>query len=265
METQYKPKDIQNPKALALQQALRKYPSSERKSRQRATRTLLDPLRWGVHHSDRMLHFPANSKLDASASLVIDPKVPMKSLQLPAETSSQSKVEQFAEWMISESNPRFAIVVANRMWKQAMGQGLIEPVDNFKQVSDSVYPELLQYLAKTIQWLDYDLKAFLRILYSTKFYQRKSIDALLDQTAQGYLIGPSFQRMSAEQIWDSLVSILRDDVDQLQDTGFYSQTQHARYHQTKCHKPFICWQKNLSKSWSKSWIRLQICNPRSRT
>jgi hypothetical protein len=40
-------------------------------------------------------------------------------------------VQQFAAWMTSESNPQVAIVVANRMWKQVMGQGLIEPVDNF--------------------------------------------------------------------------------------------------------------------------------------
>ena len=65
-----------------------------------------------------------------------------------------------------------------------MGQGLIEPVDNFEQLSDAVYPELLGYLAKTMQWLNYDLKAFLRILYSTEFYQRKSIATSLDQTAQ---------------------------------------------------------------------------------
>ena len=62
VETQYKPKDIQDPKIVALQQALRNDPTSERKNRQRATRTLLDPLRWGVYHSDRMLYLPENSQ-----------------------------------------------------------------------------------------------------------------------------------------------------------------------------------------------------------
>lgn len=229
VETQFKPKDILGPKIVALQQALRKYPSSERKTRQRATRTLLDPLRWGVYHSDRMLYLPENSQPDALASTIIEPQVPSGALLLPANSSSHLKVEQFAQWMISESNPRFAIVVANRMWKQVMGQGLIEPVDNFEQLSDAVYPDLLKYLAKTIQWLEYDMKAFLRILYSTEFYQRKSIAASLDHTAQGGLVGPSFQRMSAEQMWDSLVSILRDDVDQFQTTGYRSRNQYATY------------------------------------
>lgn len=229
VETQYKQNALRDPKARALMQALRKYPPSDRKNRQRAIRSLFDPLRWGVSHSGRMLYLPENSNADTPASVAIAPQVPLGVLKLPAESSSQSKVAQFAAWMISEANPRFAIVVANRMWKQAMGQGLIEPVDDFKQLSDAVYPELLQYLAHTIQWLDYDLKAFLRILYSTEFYQRRSIDAVSNQIAQGHLTGPSFQRMSAEQIWDSLVSVLRDDVDQFQNAGFYSRTQHARY------------------------------------
>ena len=34
-------------------------------------------------------------------------------------------------------------------------------------------------------------------------------------SAKEHLVGPSFQRMSAEQMWDSMVSMLRDDVDQL--------------------------------------------------
>jgi hypothetical protein len=229
VETQYKPKDIRDPKLLDLQQALRTNSTRDRKNRQRAIRTLLDPLRWGVYHSDRTLHLPEKSDSDMPASAVIAPQVPSGALQLPAESSSHSKVEHFAEWMISESNPRFAIVVANRMWKQVMGQGLIEPVDNFKQVSDAVYPELLQYLAKTIQWLQYDLKAFLRILYSTEFYQRKAVFESTGQVTPGHLVGPNLERMRAEQIWDSLVSVIRDDVDQLQNTAYYSQTQYAAY------------------------------------
>lgn len=229
VETQYKAKDIQEPKLLDLQQALRTHSTRDRKNRQRAIRTLLDPLRWGVYHSDRTLHLPKKSNPDMPVSAVIAPQVPSGDLQLPAESSSHSKVEHFAEWMISERNPRFAIVAANRMWKQVMGQGLVEPVDNFKQVSDAVYPELLQYLAKTIQWLQYDLKAFLRILYSTEFYQRKSVFEATGQVTQGHLVGPSLERMRAEQIWDSLVSVIRDDVDQLQNTAYYSRTQYAAY------------------------------------
>jgi len=229
VETQYKPKDIQDPKALALLQALRANPNRDRKNRQRAIRTLLDPLRWGVYHSGRMLYLPEKSNLGAPASAAIEPQVPAGVLQLAVESSSQSKVQQFAAWMTSESNPRFAIVVANRMWKQVMGQGLIEPVDNFQQITDAVYPELLQYLAKTIQWLDYDLKAFLSVLYATEFYQRKAIFESTEQVVPEHLVGPSLERMRAEQIWDSLVCILRDDVDQLQNSAYQSRTQYAAY------------------------------------
>ena len=61
--------------------------------------------------------------------------------------------------------------------------------------------------------LDYDLQAFQRILYKTQAYQR---EASLEEPVPGapyYFAGPILRRMSAEQIWDSLVAMTVEEPD----------------------------------------------------
>ena len=160
VETQYKPKDIQDPKAWLCSKP------SEATIRRVSVKTANGRrvLCWILCVGEFIILiecciYPKIHSQTRQHLLPLSPKCIWCPLQLAANSSSHSKVRQFAQWMISESNPRFAIVVANRMWKQVMGQGLIEPVDNFEQLSDAVYPELLGYLAKTMQWLDYDLES----------------------------------------------------------------------------------------------------------
>ena len=61
--------------------------------------------------------------------------------------------------------------------------------------------------------LDYDLQALQRILYKTQAYQR---EASLEEPVPGapyYFAGPILRRMSAEQIWDSLVAMTVEEPD----------------------------------------------------
>ena len=50
--------------------------------------------------------------------------------------------EIYAAWLTDPDNPRFATVIANRLWKQAMGIGLIEPVDIIEEGTEGSNPEL---------------------------------------------------------------------------------------------------------------------------
>lgn len=120
----------------------------------------------------------------------------------------------FADWITSPDNPRFAMVMANRLWKQAFGRGLIEPVDDIRDDSMASHPALMQHLGNLLHELDYDLKAYLCILYNTRTYQQPVVDGM-SQT-----LAPVLRRMSAEQAWDSVLSIMVPDLDErgLDDT-----------------------------------------------
>jgi hypothetical protein len=129
----------------------------------------------------------------------------------PGDT--ETRLDAFAKWMTSPENPRFTTVIANRMWKQAFGLGLIEPVDEMMDSTVASNPELMDYLAQLMVDKKYSIKSFLRVLYNTETYQRM---ATTQETALGEVsrfTGPQLRRMSAEQIWDSLATLVSGNID----------------------------------------------------
>ena len=110
-------------------------------------------------------------------------------------------------------NPRFTTVIANRMWKRVMGVGLIEPVDSMTEDTEASNPALMQHLEKVMQEAGYDLKAFLRVVLNTQVYQREATVADLGNDETYHFPGPMMRRLSAEQVWDSLLTLAVPDVD----------------------------------------------------
>ena len=134
----------------------------------------------------------------------------------------QSRIEAYADWMISPKNPRFTKTIVNRMWKKVFGVGLYEPVD---KIDDSTKPpddQLMAYLEKLMVDLEYDMRKFNAVLYKTDAFSRESQSFELNSGESFYFQGPRLQRMSAEQIWDSVVSMIRPEVDKFSDQNYYN-------------------------------------------
>jgi len=127
---------------------------------------------------------------------------------VPEVASPGERLHAYAAWMTSPENPRFTKVIANRLWKEAMGLGLVEPVDEFTDRTEAAMPELLDYLCEQMVDLDYDMKAFLRMIYHTKTYQREASAEEIQVPKEYAFTGPLMRRMSAEQIWDSIVTLI---------------------------------------------------------
>ena len=121
--------------------------------------------------------------------------------------------EIYAAWLTAPDNPRFATVIANRLWKQAMGIGLIEPVDILEEGVKGSNPELMEYLTKTMIDLDFDMKQFLRAIYLTETYQASAFAKDVPDVTKYNFQGPIVRRMSAEQIWDSLLTLVINETD----------------------------------------------------
>lgn len=143
----------------------------------------------------------------------------VKTPALPAVlTDSAGEVDlrtQFAQWMTSPENPRFAMTIANRLWKRAFGVGVREPVTDLDEPEASVNPALLRHLAGEMVRLDFDLKQFMRLLYNTQTYQREATSYELGDNTPYLFPGPILRRMSAEQAWDSCATlVVGADVDQ---------------------------------------------------
>jgi hypothetical protein len=129
----------------------------------------------------------------------------------------QTRVHAFAEWMTSPENPRFTTVIANRMWKKVFGLGLIEPVDEITDSTVASNPALMEYLSQLMIEKKYSLKSFLRVLYNTDTYQRMTgtQEIALGETSR--FTGPMLRRMSAEQVWDSVITLTKGNLDAMVD------------------------------------------------
>jgi hypothetical protein len=163
-----------------------------------------------------------------------------KEIDIKTKAPDAGSREIYANWLASDSNPRFTAVIVNRLWKEAFGLALIEPLDNMFDDTLATDTKLQLHLEKVMVALDYDLKEFLRILYNTKTFQRQSVirDVIpkdnkdqsmpvdvkwiiagpnVEKQSQGaipyFYQGPILERMSGEQIWDSLVNLTFNDID----------------------------------------------------
>ncbi|NRA38927.1 MAG: DUF1549 domain-containing protein [Planctomycetes bacterium] len=120
----------------------------------------------------------------------------------------------YADWLTSSDNPRFALVIANRLWKKSMGVGLIEPVDNITDKTEPSNKLLMSFLEQNMKLLKYDLKQFQRMIYYTQCYQREAFTEDWNQEEAYHYPGPLLHRMTSEQLWDSMLTIAMPAVDE---------------------------------------------------
>jgi hypothetical protein len=122
----------------------------------------------------------------------------------------------FAKWLTSPDNPRFAKTISNRLWKRLFGAGLIEPVDDLKDDSKPENPELTDFLTSEMVRVKFDLKEYLRIVCNTKAYQREATQAEVTPGDEYHFPGPLLRRMTAEQVWDSFITLAVTKPDEYQ-------------------------------------------------
>ena len=85
-----------------------------------------------------------------------------------------SRRAQLAPLVADKDNVAFRRNIANRLWAQMMGRGLVHPLDLDHADNPPSHPELLTLLADEIAARQFDLNAFVRELALSKTYQRSS-------------------------------------------------------------------------------------------
>ena len=141
--------------------------------------------------------------------------------------SVDNLIEAYADWLISPKHPRFARVMVNRLWKRAMGRGLVEPVDEFMDHSaaSSQNPALLDYLSERFVELNFDVRALRSEIFQSRAYQSGSTEHDPEANTFYTFPGPLLRRLTAEQLWDSLVTLL------IGDSDYYMPSLHVRLSQ----------------------------------
>ncbi len=130
-----------------------------------------------------------------------------KALNGPAVQSDDptDRRELLADWITSPDNPYFARTLVNRMWRNFMGRGLVEPVDDFRATNPPTNAPLLDALAKDFVQHGYDLHHLIRVITSSATYQLSSIPNKRNESDKMAYSRYYTRRLSAEQMLDSIV------------------------------------------------------------
>lgn len=125
----------------------------------------------------------------------------------------QDPAEVFARWVTSSRNPRFTRVVVNRLWKAMFGVALTEPLDDLRDDTTAMAPAVEKYLEELMVSLHYDMRALLAVIANTRAYQSSASHEEFSRDGGWHFQGPALRRMTAEQIWDSVVALANHEPD----------------------------------------------------
>ncbi|WP_193211519.1 DUF1549 domain-containing protein [Luteolibacter marinus] len=151
---------------------------------------------------------------DGQPGEMIGAKTPFgKSVRISERSDKGGGREELAEWITTKTGEQFASVAANRMWKRVMGRGVYEPVDEYKPTKELHHPELMATLIKLMVDLDYDLRAFQKVLLNTKTFQFVPNPEPAKVATGDDFHGRQLARLSSEQLWDSLITLASGDPD----------------------------------------------------
>ncbi len=109
-----------------------------------------------------------------------------------------------ADWLVSRDNPYFARSIANRVWANFMGVGLVENVDDLRVTNPASNEKLLSAAANYLSDRGFDLKALMRAILQSETYQRSS-RALPENKADARFYSHYYpRRLMAEVMLDAL-------------------------------------------------------------
>ncbi len=121
---------------------------------------------------------------------------------------AQDRRQALADWLANAENPYFARATVNRVWYHIFGQGIVEPVDDFRDTNPPSNSQLLDSLAQKFIASGFRLKSTVRSILNSHTYQLSSKPPA-QQSAKAavpdrYFTHAGVRMLSAEQSLDAI-------------------------------------------------------------
>jgi len=115
----------------------------------------------------------------------------------------------FVDWLVAKDNPYFGPAFTNRLWFYLFSRGIVNPIDDMRELNPPSHPGLIKMLAGEFAASGYRIKHLFRCICNSQAYQRTSrADPGEHEQADGGLL-TAFGRMplrvmTADMLYDSL-------------------------------------------------------------
>jgi len=124
-----------------------------------------------------------------------------------ALTSPEDRRVPLAKWLTAPENPYFTRAIVNRVWKNFLGVGLVEAVDDLRLTNPASNDKLLGEAAAFLVANKYDLKALMRTILRSETYQRSSVALAENKDDTRYYSRYYPRRLMAEVMLDAVSQV----------------------------------------------------------
>ncbi len=123
------------------------------------------------------------------------------------QIKDESRREVLARWLTAPQNPYFARNLANLVWAQFLGRGIVEPEDDMRISNPPANPELLDALAARLVDYHYDLKKLVRDICSSRTYQLSTHPNETNASDSRNFSHAAIRRIRAEVLLDCISEV----------------------------------------------------------
>ncbi|HZN40207.1 MAG TPA: DUF1553 domain-containing protein [Planctomycetota bacterium] len=109
-----------------------------------------------------------------------------------------------ADWMCAPDNAFFARNVANRVWAQLFGRGIVDPPDDVRVSNPASHGDLLRELATLFASSQFDVRVLYRRVCESRTYQMARHP---ENPPAALFAGNQVRRLSAEQLLDAIGAV----------------------------------------------------------
>ena len=125
----------------------------------------------------------------------------------PEIAKGTDRRQVLAEWLTAPENPYFSRNLANIIWAQFFGKGIIDPVDDVRVSNPATNPELLDKLAAQLTAYRYDFKKLVRDICTSRTYQLSAVPNATNAGDEANFAKAGVRRIRAEVLLDALGSV----------------------------------------------------------
>ncbi len=134
------------------------------------------------------------------------PPKPLDGEAIPLDQPGDRR-ETLVKWLTSSDNPYFTRAIVNRVWKNFMGRGLVEPVDDLRLTNPATNQPLFEALTADFVEKKFDVKQLIRTIMNSAAYQRSSQSADPNVADEKYYSAYIIRRLDAEVILDAYSAV----------------------------------------------------------
>jgi hypothetical protein len=160
----------------------------------------------GIEPRERRIFFDTTS--EPAKHLVDDRPMPARVLggrePVPPGTDPRKAL---ATWLTAADNKLFRENLANRIWAQIMGRGVVEPVDDVRVSNPPANAPLLEALGARLAELKFDLRGLVRDICNSRTYQLSSRPNPSNALDTRQFSHAHLQRLRADTLLDAIADV----------------------------------------------------------